>query len=110
MEEKNYRKVLSGNYMAQNMKALKLVVEYGRLNFLDDNFCKEMKKNIKKGHYEKEYYTEIIDIAKDIAKMSLYDMYELMEDKMSILKMTEPKEVDESHQKAKKKDKNKEAR
>lgn len=110
MEEKNYRKVLSGNYMAQNMEALKLVIEYGRLNFLNDNFCKEMKKKINKGHYEIEYYTEIIDIAKDIAKMSLYDMYELMEDKMSILKMTEPKEVDETHQKAKKKDKNREAR
>ena len=44
MEEKNYRKVWDGNYMIQNMQALKLVIEYGRLNFLNDNFCKEMKK------------------------------------------------------------------
>ena len=110
MEEKNYRKVLSGNYMAQNMEALKLVIEYGRLNFLNDNFCKEMKKNMKEGYYEIEFYTDTIDIARNIAKMPLYDIYELMEDKMSILKMTEPKEADESHQKAKKKDKNREAR
>lgn len=104
MEEKSYRKVLNGNYMAQNMEALKLIIEHGRLNFLNDNFCKEMKKKINKGHYETEYYTDIIDIARRMAEMPLYDIYELMEDKIVLLKMTEPK-INESQQKNKNRNK-----
>lgn len=109
MEEKNYNKVLSGNYSTQNMKALKLILEYGRTNFLDDDFCKELKKDISRGSYvyKTDFYTEIVDIAKKMAEMPMYDLYELMEDKIGILKMTEDHDV---NLKEKKKDKNKEAR
>ena len=109
MEEKKYKEVLSGNYMAQNMEALKLIIEHGRLNFLNENFCKEMKKKIKKGYYTKEYYTDIIDIAKSMAEMPLYDIYELLEDKIYVLKMTESK-VNKSQQIEKNKNRNREVR
>ena len=109
MDEKDYKKVLSGNYSSQNMKALKLIIEYGRTNFLDDDICKELNKDISRGAYvyEADFYTEIVDIAKKMAEMPMYDLYELMEDKIGILKMTEVHNVD---LKEKKKDKNKEAR
>ncbi len=48
MEEKNYRKLLGENYSVQNMGALKLLIEYGRLNLQDDNFCKKLKKRYKR--------------------------------------------------------------
>lgn len=109
MEEKNYRKLLGENYSVQNMRALKLLIEYGRLNLQDDNFCKKLKKDIsEKDHfYETEFYTDMVDIAKRMAEMPKYDLYELMEDKISILKITTPQNTD---LKEKNKNRSKEAR
>lgn len=109
MEVKNYRKLLSGNYSIQNIGALKLIIEYGRLNLQDDNFCKKLKKDIsEKDHfYEPEFYTDMVDIAKKIAEMPKYDLYELIEDKISILKTTTPQNTD---LKEKNKNRSKEAR
>lgn len=109
MEVKNYRKLLSGNYSIQNMGALKLLIEYGRLNLQDDNFCKKLKKDIneKDHYYVTEFYTDMVDIAKKIAEMPEYDLYELIEDKISILKTTTPQNTD---LKKKDKNRNKEAR
>ncbi len=36
----------------------------------------------------------MVDIAKRMAEMPKYDLYELMEDKISILKTTMPKSID----------------
>ena len=101
MEKKGYSEVIDGYHSIQFMVALKKLIEYGRLNFLDDNFYKEMREKSVTGIYEPEFYTEIIDLAREMAELPLYDLYELMEDKIYLIKMAEPRE-NKSQQKEKK--------
>lgn len=82
---KSYQKLLDGRKTLQNKFALNTLLELGRKNILDNQYYEKMLNDIDKGgsaFMTADYQREILEIAKDMAKLNDKDLCEYIYDKV----------------------------
>lgn len=86
---KEYKKILGKNNPLQNQLALTLLLKKGRENILNDKFYNAMLKSVEEkssSFMTTDFQKEYIKISRDMANMSLNDLFEFIKDEINIKK------------------------
>ncbi len=90
--KKDYKSILSKNDLTQNLLALNILLDYGRINLLDENYFVTKKEEIEetdgiaKGDFilSKDYKMRILEISRDMAQLKPNDLYQFIQNELNI--------------------------
>ena len=91
-KEENYKVILGKNDLTQNLLALCILSDHGRINLLDNTYYQTKKEEIEidegigKGmpFLSKDYKKRILEISRDMAILSQNDLYKFIQNEIDI--------------------------
>lgn len=99
MKNKNYEKVINKNNKTQNMLALYILIEHGKLNLLNKEYYDRLYKDIEENgdsnsFLTKDYQKEILNISVKLAELNHNDIYDFIQNEIDLSNKSLEKEDD----------------
>ncbi len=93
MKEKNYKKVINRNDNIQNIAAMYILLDHGRVNLLDKEYYDGLLKDIEENGdnnllMTKKYQKEILDISAKMATLEHDDLYDFIQNEIDLSNKT----------------------
>lgn len=97
---KNYEKIINKNDKVQNILALYILLDHGRLNLLDSDYYNGLSNDIESNNRSpfmtKEYQKQILDISVEMAKLEHDDIYDFIQNEIDLSNKALDKENNEN--------------
>lgn len=100
---KEYEKIINKEDKLQNLLAVYVLLDHGRLNLLDEDYYKELLKDIEDNENKnflvtKEYQQKILAISAEMAKLEHDDIYDFIQNEIELSEKILEKENNDNSQ------------